>query len=341
MQYSQPYGTPQPPLGSYPRYINGDPVTGTEGSIPPNTAFDETQIEILTVITNAGLVPTHADLTQLWQALQSLFAQKFITTPVTKTVHGSGADFPDLITALTWLDSYLITNTGSVTFMLAAGKWTYNETIEINHPNSNRVTIQGGALLGATPQPSNISVTGFFSSTDGTNQIIYLRSVHATELAFAGGVNGFVFLTAGCLLRYLLITGSQSQASPPAGSNIFQGCGIYAVKDPYLDGCSFWGFGYVGIYCSGCALRLPTSLSLTICFCTTGGLLMSAASLSQAQAAAARGDQNAAAAVATTTDQQTCLRECANRGYDKRHCDSGCRPGLCHPNGDTPYCVAQ
>ena len=64
-------------------------------------------------------------------------------------------------------------------------------------------------------------------------------------------------------------------------------------------------------------------------------------SLSQAQAAAAKGDQKAAAAVATTTDQQTCLRECANRGYDKRHCASGCRPGLCHPGGETPYCVAR
>jgi hypothetical protein len=62
-------------------------------------------------------------------------------------------------------------------------------------------------------------------------------------------------------------------------------------------------------------------------------------SLSQAQAAAAKGDQKAAAAVQTTTDQQTCLRECANRGYS--HCDVGCRPGLCHPDGDTPYCVAK
>lgn len=64
-------------------------------------------------------------------------------------------------------------------------------------------------------------------------------------------------------------------------------------------------------------------------------------SLAQAQAAAAGGDQAAAAAVATTTDQQTCLRECANRGYDQKHCDSGCRPGLCHPGGDIPYCVAR
>jgi hypothetical protein len=62
-------------------------------------------------------------------------------------------------------------------------------------------------------------------------------------------------------------------------------------------------------------------------------------SLEQAQAAAAKGDQAAAAAIATTTDQQTCLRECANRGY--LHCDVGCRPGLCHPAGDIPYCVAR
>ena len=62
-------------------------------------------------------------------------------------------------------------------------------------------------------------------------------------------------------------------------------------------------------------------------------------SLEQAQAAAAKGDEKAAAAVATTTDQQTCLRECANRGY--LHCDVGCRPGLCHPSGDIPYCVSK
>ena len=64
-----------------------------------------------------------------------------------------------------------------------------------------------------------------------------------------------------------------------------------------------------------------------------------AMSLAQAQAAAAAGDQAAAAAIATTTDQQTCLRKSANRGY--QHCDVGCRPGLCHPGGDIPYCVSR
>ena len=61
--------------------------------------------------------------------------------------------------------------------------------------------------------------------------------------------------------------------------------------------------------------------------------------LSQAHAAAAKGDSQAAAAIGTTTDQQTCLSECSNRGYDKGKCATACRPGICHPGGEPPYCV--
>lgn len=63
--------------------------------------------------------------------------------------------------------------------------------------------------------------------------------------------------------------------------------------------------------------------------------------LSQAQAAADKGDAGAAAALTTTTDQDTCSNACANRGYDKGRCTTACRPGLCHPDGETPYCVAK
>jgi hypothetical protein len=62
-------------------------------------------------------------------------------------------------------------------------------------------------------------------------------------------------------------------------------------------------------------------------------------SLQQAQAAAAQGDADASAAVATTVDQRTCLNGCANRGYDQARCTNACRPGLCHPGAETPYCV--
>jgi len=64
-------------------------------------------------------------------------------------------------------------------------------------------------------------------------------------------------------------------------------------------------------------------------------------SLSQTQAAAKKGDAQAASAVTTTTDRQTCLNECSNRGHDKGQCTSACRPGICHPGADQPYCVAK
>ena len=64
-------------------------------------------------------------------------------------------------------------------------------------------------------------------------------------------------------------------------------------------------------------------------------------SLSSAQAAAAKGDQKAAAALSTTTDRESCMTGCANRGLSKSLCVSACRPGLCHPGGEQPYCVSK
>ena len=64
-------------------------------------------------------------------------------------------------------------------------------------------------------------------------------------------------------------------------------------------------------------------------------------SLSQTQAAAARGDQQAAAALSTTTNRDACLSGCASRGHTKDRCVSACRPGLCHPGAEQPYCVSK
>jgi hypothetical protein len=64
-------------------------------------------------------------------------------------------------------------------------------------------------------------------------------------------------------------------------------------------------------------------------------------SLSRAQTAAKKGDAKAAAAIATKIDRQTCLNGCANRGYNKGQCSNACRPGICHPGAEQPYCVAK
>lgn len=66
-----------------------------------------------------------------------------------------------------------------------------------------------------------------------------------------------------------------------------------------------------------------------------------AISLSSAQAAAAKGDQKAAAAVQTTTSREGCMSGCDARGYSKNKCVEACRPGLCHPGAETPYCVSK
>jgi hypothetical protein len=66
-----------------------------------------------------------------------------------------------------------------------------------------------------------------------------------------------------------------------------------------------------------------------------------AMSLSSAQAAAAKGDQKAAAAVQTTTSREGCMSGCDARGFSKNKCVEACRPGLCHPGAETPYCVSK
>jgi hypothetical protein len=64
-------------------------------------------------------------------------------------------------------------------------------------------------------------------------------------------------------------------------------------------------------------------------------------SLPEAQAAAAKGDADAAAAIMMTVDRQTCLSGCTNRGHNKEQCTNACRPGLCHPGAEQPYCIAK
>lgn len=65
MQYTQPFGVTDPNAS----YVNGNPATGTAGSIPPGPALEAPQREIVHCITQAGISPNAGDLTQLWQAI--------------------------------------------------------------------------------------------------------------------------------------------------------------------------------------------------------------------------------------------------------------------------------
>jgi hypothetical protein len=254
-------------------------VTGTEGSIPPATAFDEDQIEIVTVIQNAGLVPDHGDLTQLWQALQLMIAKRYITTPITKTVHVPNGDFDDMFEALDWVADYTITPTGYVTFMVGAGRFTYNNTIEIDHPNASRIAIQGSNLVGGMPSGSDLAPTfspPYHNAGDGTNQIVKLRAAYATEFAFTHGGSGFLILRGGAMLRYLLLTGTQSVSSPLPGqpwrpfSGIGSGLEVYDLL--HIDTVSVWGFGNAGVFLNGGEIMSDSPGNNAFCYNTNAGI---------------------------------------------------------------------
>jgi hypothetical protein len=68
VKYNQPYGVSDVEAP----YVNGNPATGTMGSIPPAASIEYPQREIVNLISDAGLAaPDNADLRQLAKAVQS------------------------------------------------------------------------------------------------------------------------------------------------------------------------------------------------------------------------------------------------------------------------------
>lgn len=64
--------TPEDPT---PDYIDGNRAAGIVGSFPPAKFFNQVQNEILNVIEGAGLTPTSANLSQLYEAILELIAE--------------------------------------------------------------------------------------------------------------------------------------------------------------------------------------------------------------------------------------------------------------------------
>jgi len=67
MKYNQPYGVSDPNAP----YINGNPSTGTMGSIPPAASIEYPQRELANFISSSSLTPSDADLYQLAKSVQS------------------------------------------------------------------------------------------------------------------------------------------------------------------------------------------------------------------------------------------------------------------------------
>jgi hypothetical protein len=223
MQYNQPLDQPSNPNAPY---VDGNPAAGIQGSIVPAASLEFDQREVVEVITRANVrgysdftntlcaVPANTDMTQLRKAIEGYITnwQFLITTSVTFKVHGSGADFPDLIAAFAYLTKYRITSTGHVTLQLAgalsgiAVKYTYSQAVLMDHPNNNRISLLGAPMLASlVPNDSGYAWIGPSApqrAADTATNLANLRSRFATELFFPGTAGGG-FIIKGTMLADL------------------------------------------------------------------------------------------------------------------------------------------
>lgn len=67
MKYNQPFDQPSSPDAAY---VDGNPGSGIQGSIPPAASIEYPQREIVHVVSEAGLTPDNADLFQLLRSIR-------------------------------------------------------------------------------------------------------------------------------------------------------------------------------------------------------------------------------------------------------------------------------
>lgn len=199
----------------------------------------------------------------------------YINAPITKTVYGGSADFPDLPSALYWASRYIITQTGYLTLQITPGQHIENATrIIVDHPNANRLTIQGGTV---TPPVSADFVftgnTGAALSNDQANQLAMLRTKYNTELRLTNTT--WMDVRTGGTIQNLLITGDGTFPASPGNSRHL----VTFTNDVFVQNLSVHGSGGSGIgvngarscffagtvTCSGCVaagLNVYTSMAL-------------------------------------------------------------------------------
>lgn len=209
MKYNQPFDKPSDPNASY---VDASSASATDGSMVPAAGVEFDQREIVEIIRQANSrgyidftgvpcpVAANGDLQQLRKAIEG-FVRSWnfvIDSEVTFNVHGPGADFPDLISAMRYLGHYRITPHGHVTLQLAGAnptrgyalQYIYTETIYFQHPSNDRISVLGAPMLMPLPfTDDQYAINGHSTGqrlADAQTNLGILRSKFATELVWQG-----------------------------------------------------------------------------------------------------------------------------------------------------------
>jgi hypothetical protein len=189
-----------------------------------------------------------------------------ITTAITKTVHGASPDFANLNDAMLWLSKRRIAQGGSVTFQLrgaasgTATQYSYGSTpVTLQHPDLQRVTIQGATMLGAAPLNANFTITGPSAgqrATDRAAALTVLRSRFATELSFTGGAGLSIIGVLGGF-KDILITGDRTTGSGP---NIGTLLTVVAGSCSFAGPVAVHGAGSIGFHIRSAIVAASSSI---------------------------------------------------------------------------------
>jgi hypothetical protein len=271
MLYNQPYGVSDPNAA----YINGNPSTGTMGSIPPAASIEFDQREIVAVISYANAhaltdyngapcaVPSNADLTQLAKAIFGIAhggASKALTGVIMYATPGSYIYTPSVGTRAVLVEvlgagggggSSQATTPTTVAIGIAGGagayarKWItsgFAGVPIIVGPNG-----AGGALGGAGQPGGTSSFGALISCTGGGGGVGGLQQATTAigNSTTAGGGNpsgGDINVVGQCSQASLALNGAA--LSGVAGSTMYGSSPIaFGVS---TDGANGNGFGAGG-----------------------------------------------------------------------------------------------
>jgi hypothetical protein len=125
MKYQKPYD--QADINA--SYVNANPASGIQGSIPPAEALEQPQREIVAAIVASGQTPTNSDMTQLVKAIQRgtfNFAQDTGTANAvvaTFTPTPSDGAYGFTYGERIWIQKGAAANTGPVTLNTSGFTW--------------------------------------------------------------------------------------------------------------------------------------------------------------------------------------------------------------------------
>lgn len=204
-------------------------------------------------LTAGGMIGMSYDGTRFqlaWSASASAAAGVgIIDTAVSFVCYGGGANFTGFDTAFEFLSKFDITPNGSVALNCQAGTFTnaHTSTVVLNHPNADRITINGNGLFQSPPFTPGSASSGGFGSASASGLLAAWRSIYKTEINFGGGVGaGFLILAKNLTINNLLITGDGSAHSAPAPLNDSNGIMVYGGSI-FTTCVACHGFGHVGI----------------------------------------------------------------------------------------------